>query len=215
MRVRIPPGPLNQHAFTPSRSSPECSPRCQRGDQGFKSPRGRLRMRTGTVRQPAERPGSNPGDCGFESLSCHRNLYRLRRLSMWQAQVAVTHPPPGFAGSTPARRTGSLGCSLLALSSMRKDATPSRWRRGFDSRRGFLLILGHPRRVAEREDARVSDARARLWAWEFESPLGDYCGWAGARPRLITSAFWVRLPDPRLVSLIPSRRVGKQAKPPV
>ena len=36
--VRIPPGPLRQHC---PRGAAECSPRCQRGDRGFKSHRGR------------------------------------------------------------------------------------------------------------------------------------------------------------------------------
>jgi hypothetical protein len=49
------------------------------------------------------------------------------------------------------------------------------------------------------------------WAWEFESPLGD-CGRAGARPSLINSECWVRLPGPQLSG---DGRVGKRAKPPV
>jgi hypothetical protein len=57
LRVRVPPEP----SITPSWSSPECSPRCQRGGRGFKSRRGRWSGRDGTVRKPAKRPGSNPG----------------------------------------------------------------------------------------------------------------------------------------------------------
>lgn len=49
------------------------------------------------------------------------------------------------------------------------------------------------------------------WAWEFESPLGD-CGRAGARPSLINSECWVRLPGQQLSIC---GRVGKPAKPPV
>jgi hypothetical protein len=62
-------------------------------------------------------------------------------------------------------------------------------------------------------DARASEARAPE-AWEFESPPGDSdCGWAGARPSLISSERWVRHPDPQLCSC--DGRVGKLAKPPV
>src|SRR3954447_26874257 len=57
LRVRLPPGP----SVTPSWSSPECSPRCQRGGRGFESRRGRWSERDGTVRKSAKRPGSNPG----------------------------------------------------------------------------------------------------------------------------------------------------------
>jgi hypothetical protein len=56
LRVRVPPEP----SITPSWSSLECSPRCQRGGRGFKSRRGRWSERDGTVRKPAKRPGSNP-----------------------------------------------------------------------------------------------------------------------------------------------------------
>src|SRR5215469_11957147 len=61
------------------------------------------------------------------------------------------------------------------------------------------LLAGRPtRRVAELVDARASDARAPE-AWEFESPPGDCdCGWAGARPSLISSERWVRHPDSQL-----------------
>jgi hypothetical protein len=62
---------------TSSRSSPECSPPCQGGDQGFKSPRGRFSQD-------------------------QRNSFALAE--HWRAQVAVTHPPSGFGGSTPSRR---------------------------------------------------------------------------------------------------------------
>ena len=57
LRVRLPPEP----SVTPSWSSLECSPRCQRGGRGFESRRGRWSERDGTVRKPAKRPGSNPG----------------------------------------------------------------------------------------------------------------------------------------------------------
>ena len=64
--VRLPPGPLS--TTTSSWSSLECSPACHAGDRGFKSHRGRLH---GTVRQLAERPSSNLGDCGFDSIRDH------------------------------------------------------------------------------------------------------------------------------------------------
>ena len=75
---------------TSSQSSPECSPPCHGGDRGFKSHRGRLQQ-LGTVRQPAERPSSNLGDCGFDSLPCY--LKHHASAGHWRAQVAVTHPP--------------------------------------------------------------------------------------------------------------------------
>src|SRR5262249_12678874 len=51
LRVRLPPEP----SVTPSWSSPECSPRCQRGGRGFESRRGRWSKKDGTVRKPAKR----------------------------------------------------------------------------------------------------------------------------------------------------------------
>ena len=43
-------------------------------------------------------------NCGFDSRLRHCTKYAS--VGHRQAQVAVTHPPSGFAGSTPARRTG-------------------------------------------------------------------------------------------------------------
>ena len=73
--VRI---PLELFINTSSRSSSECSPPCQGGDQGFKSPRGRF---------------------------SHDDTNSIASAGHWRAQVAVTHPPSGFGGSTPSRRT--------------------------------------------------------------------------------------------------------------
>ena len=42
-------------------------------------------------------------NCGFDSRLRHCTKYAS--VGHRQAQVAVTHPPSGFAGSTPARRT--------------------------------------------------------------------------------------------------------------
>ena len=72
--VRI---PLELFINTSSRSSPECSPPCQGGDQGFESPRGRF---------------------------LHDDTNSIALAEHWRAQVAVTHPPSGFGGSTPSRR---------------------------------------------------------------------------------------------------------------
>ena len=80
-------------------SSLECSPPCHGGDHGFKSRRGRLQHGT----QTAERRSSNLRACGFDSRPCY-SKYRASA-GHWRAQVAVTHPPSGNAGSTPARRT--------------------------------------------------------------------------------------------------------------
>ena len=101
-----------------SRSSPECSPHCQCGDQGFKSPRGRFftTQRRGTQSGKA----TSTNDAFLTSSSVPETFVilwvRLPLASMnshalaehWRAQVAVTHPPSGFGGSTPSRRTDNL-----------------------------------------------------------------------------------------------------------
>jgi hypothetical protein len=43
--------------------------------------------------------------CRFDSDLRHSNNEQHASVGHWPAQVAVTHPPSGFAGSTPARRT--------------------------------------------------------------------------------------------------------------
>lgn len=123
----------------------------------------------------------------------------------WRAQVAVTHPPPGLTGSTPARRTQQL----MAPSSTGKDTTLSRWRRGFDSRRGYCSLCSD-RRVAEwqtREPqvlvpvlgvgVRVSPRRLREGRCSAES---HKLGVLGSTPRPAT-----------LSSESPGRQTGKAA----
>ena len=109
--VRIPPELLDH---TSSRSSPECSPPCQGGDQGFKSPRGRfLTSRRGTQSGKAASTNDTFLSEGIVGARNLRGLWvRLPLASLtsiasaghWRAQVAVTHPPSGFGGSTPSRR---------------------------------------------------------------------------------------------------------------
>ncbi len=97
--VRI---PLELFINMSSRSSPECSPPCQGGDQAFKSPRGRI-SKHAAVRNPAKRRSSN-----LRGLWVRLPLASLSSIALtehWRAQVAVTHPPPGFGASTPSRRT--------------------------------------------------------------------------------------------------------------
>ena len=109
--VRI---PLELFINTSSRSSPECSPPCQGGDQGFKSPRGRF-LTTGRGTQSGKAASTNDAFLASGIVGA-RNLRGLRvRLPLaslisfalaehWRAQVAVTRPPSGFGGSTPSRR---------------------------------------------------------------------------------------------------------------
>ena len=98
-------------------------------------------------------------------------------------------------GSTPSPPTG--GSLITVRSSIGQGYQPLKLTRRVRFPHG--LLAGRPtRRVAELVDARASDARAPE-AWEFESPPGDCdCGWAGARPSLISSERWVRHPDPQL-----------------
>ena len=87
-------------------SSLECSPPCQGGDRGFKSHRGRFEI---TARYANRQTGQAQTlvNCRFDSDLRHLDNKQHASVGHWQAQVAVTHPPSGFAGSTPARRTRS------------------------------------------------------------------------------------------------------------
>lgn len=112
----------------PSRSSPECSPLCQGGGRGFKSHRGRFQV--GTVRKPAERPGSNPGDLWVQIPP----VLPPACVGWASASPSVCNTPaPGFAGSTPARRTRET------LSSIGEDTWFSARRGGSDSRKGYSV----------------------------------------------------------------------------
>ena len=62
-------------------------------------------------------------------------------------------------------------------------------------------------RVVKLADTRRSERRADETACEFDSRLG-YCGWASARPSLISLARRVRPPDPRLPPLASGSPVG-------
>ena len=57
-----------------------------------------------TVRKPAKRRSSNLRDCLWVRLPPVL-LEQHASVGHWQASVAVTHPPSGFGGSTPSRRT--------------------------------------------------------------------------------------------------------------
>jgi hypothetical protein len=59
----------------------------------------------------------------------------------WRAQVAVTHPPPGFGGSTSSRRTDDRH-SIWPVGLAVQDAGPSSRRGGFESRTGQCRWAG-------------------------------------------------------------------------
>ena len=99
--VRIPP---ELFINTSSRSSPECSPPCQGGDQGFKSPRGRFSHNT-TTRYAIWKSGEAQTFVILWVRLPSASMNSFASAEHWRAQVAVTHPPSGFGGSTPSRRT--------------------------------------------------------------------------------------------------------------
>jgi hypothetical protein len=76
------------------------SPGCQPGDGGFDSRRGRSICPDRTVRQPAERRGPNPRDCGFESRPCDSMRSMVRPWMRASRCSSGTHNP-GPLGSTP------------------------------------------------------------------------------------------------------------------
>ena len=63
-----------------------------------------LRENRGRVRKLEKRPSSNLGD-SVGSNPTRATDEDYAPAGHWRAQVAVTHPPSGIAGSTPARRT--------------------------------------------------------------------------------------------------------------
>ena len=131
--VRI---PLELFIITSSRSSPECSPPCQGGDQGFKSPRGRfLTIRRGAQSgkaaklKPSWSVGSTPTRVtnficvgwALASLSgCNPPAFGL-----WRFNSVPTHSQTTW----PVR---------LAV----QDAGPSSRRGGFESRTGQCRWAG-------------------------------------------------------------------------
>ena len=58
----------------------------------------------GAVRKQAKRRSSNLRESFVGSTPTRVTETPHASVGHWQAQVAVTHPPSGFAGSTPARR---------------------------------------------------------------------------------------------------------------
>jgi hypothetical protein len=157
--------------------------------------------------------------CRFDSDLRHLNNKQHASVGHWQAQVAVTHPPSGFAGSTPARRTESSRHTPCAVAFSRLTSALSRL--GNQSARGngtaeracyfgpfvYRFRTRAPQaRKAGSIPARVALAKWRnwkthdaqnvgpLWAWEFESPLGHslIAGAAGAQLTFIRSVRPVR-----------------------
>ena len=59
----------------------------------------------GAVRKQAKRRSSNLRESFVGSTPTRVTETKHASVGHWQAQVAVTHPPSGYAGSTPARRT--------------------------------------------------------------------------------------------------------------
>ena len=195
---------------------------------GFDSRRGRWGS-VGTVRKSAGRPGSNPGACGFKSHQCYpSNASAGHR----RAQVAVTHPPGGIAGSTPARRT-LLRPWPVRLSA--QDTGFSRRRGGFDSRTGCSGRLRFPgvagawralmrpacpvrsRGLGLREGRCSAESHKLRLMW-FDShsrnsppsPGRQTGRAAGSRTRCLR----VRIPPRRLIRPVPSRRLAAKAPAP-
>jgi hypothetical protein len=159
--------------------------------------------RHGTVRQPAERPSSKLGDCGFDSHSCHPSSRRV-----------------GWALACP----GALQVRLLpgALAWTAEHGPVVYWQGHHPLKvemrvrlpSGLLSCLDRSP-GGGMADARASEARAPRGVGVQVSPrrlISTHCGWAGARPSLINSERWVRHPDPQL-SLVgwPGRQTGKAA----
>ena len=90
--------------------------------RGFKSHRGRFCKRHGT--QTAKRRSSNLRESAGSTPACASEVTFIARTTCargtfviadqrasagyWRTQVAVTHPPSGNAGSTPARRNSKI-----------------------------------------------------------------------------------------------------------
>ena len=79
-----------------------------------------LRMDTARYANPAERPSSNLGDCGFDSLPCY--LPNRASVGHWQAPLAVNQSSvwtlavqlrPGALTTRPVRL--AAGCETLTL----------------------------------------------------------------------------------------------------
>lgn len=119
------------------------------------TPTGRSEDLPGTVRQPAERPSSNLGDCGFDSHSCHSHLGGsafgravVRRAACKAAALR------GNVGSIPTRGTEGIRSAELkskfrnpnsamrgARSSNGQDTRLSTWRCGFNSRTSRCNVM--------------------------------------------------------------------------
>ena len=96
--VRVPPELFDTN--TSSRSSLECSPPCQGGDVGS-NPIGDADIARYAIWQSGEAHTFVILWVRLPSLLLEQHA----SAGHWRAQVAVTHPPSGIAGSTPARRT--------------------------------------------------------------------------------------------------------------
>ncbi len=142
--------------------------------------------------------------CGFKSHPCY-GLVMDASAGHWRAQVAVTHPPSGSAGSTPARRTDRDGPVVY-----RQGHHPLKVEMRVRLPSGLLHFFD--RRVAELGDARASVARARPGRWCSTLPPATALrvgrcpaeshklGPLGSTPRPAT-----------LVSESPGRQTGKAA----
>ena len=72
--VRPPPGPLNNYVLVEQPGVLAC---LSRRRSWVQIPSGTLLMNMARYANPAERPSSNLGDCGFDSLPCYLNMRRL------------------------------------------------------------------------------------------------------------------------------------------
>ena len=129
LRVRLPPEPLTKHMS--SWSSQECSPRCQRGDRGFKSRRGRF---VRTARYANRKSGEAQT---FVILRVRLPPLPLETCVGWALACPSGCNPPvsDIAGSTPARRSEGRKIIWLVRLSV-QDSSLSRCKGGFNSRTG-------------------------------------------------------------------------------
>ena len=184
LRVRVPPEP----SITPSWSSPECSPRCQRGGRGFESRRGLVgegrygRHGTQTGKAARLKPGDSVGST--PTRATHRTARRVAELV--DARASEARAPEAWECDSPPG-DGILSRRAGARPGLISPACPARYR--------GLGLAGGP------VPGRASYARRR----RFDSPTrncrysrhGTLTGIAATTTlRAVPGAWclWVRIP---------------------
>lgn len=117
----------------------------------------------GTVRQPAQRPGPNPGVCGFESHPCHH-------------LIAPSSSGPGRHPLTVERRV-RLPPGLLLIASDRSKR-PGRQTGKAASLRGWCLWV----RLPPRPSVSSSRFRGTFVPWSSGTTPGPHPGNGGSTP---------------------------------